>query len=138
MDLLRQRRIIALGRQPLLAGVILHRMELGVGMVDPDLQLPQFGELLLGHQDGDPLQMIGQHLERLRPLLLVRTADQLRVGVHGPTFHLQLHGLDPAHLLPGRLDGGLLRALVRGQGAGREKNRQQQAGQAECMPGSEH
>ena len=41
---------------------------------DPDPNLAQLGELFLRHEDRDPLEVVGQHLEGVAALILVCAA----------------------------------------------------------------
>ncbi len=69
-------------------------------MFEPDLHLFHLGQGLFGEEDGNPLKMVGQHLDRLHAFFLVfATFEKGGIDMDGPTFDVFQHGFDPADFL---------------------------------------
>ena len=94
VNLARQARVMAVGHQPVAARMILHRLELRMVVLDPDLDGLQFPQRLGRHEDSDALEMVGQHGERLRAFLAMLAVNQRRLDVDLPSLDLTHHRVE--------------------------------------------
>ena len=76
--------------------MVLHRRQLRVLVLDPDADLLQILQRLALDQDGDALEVVGEHAQRARAFLCVRPLQQRRIDVHGEAMQL-LHDRVEAH-----------------------------------------
>ena len=68
--------------------MVLHVAKGRVLTFDPDLASAQFLELLGIHQQGDAVEVIAEHTQRLSPFGSMLTLQQSRFDVHRPTLHV--------------------------------------------------
>lgn len=110
---------MAVVAKPAGAGVVLHVAQCGVVVFDPDFQGAHRLELLLRHEDCDPLEMVGQHSERFAARLGMFALEHCRVDVNGPAFDVLFHRIET--------DSGFVRVLGFLCKHGPSERREQQA-----------
>ena len=100
VHLFRQACIVAPLSEPIDARVVGPRFHIDIGMVvlDPDPQLAHLLKAVFWHQDGDALQMIGQHGQRPGSRLGVLALEHLGVHINGPAFDVLDHGIEMGFL----------------------------------------
>ena len=64
-------------------------------MLDPDFQFLHLGELFFREQDGNPLQVIGQHLQSTDSILAMLSFKQLWIDVDGPALDFLYNRIEP-------------------------------------------
>jgi hypothetical protein len=83
--------------------MILHGPQLRMSVLDPEFHFLQLFKPVSRHENLDPLQVVGQHLERSRPLLTARAIDQRWFHVNGPAFDFADQGIEAYSLNSVRL-----------------------------------
>jgi hypothetical protein len=63
-------------------------------VLDTKLDLPQLGQPILGHEDGDTLQVVGEHRQGPGPFLAVLAVKQRRLDVDGPALDVRHDGIE--------------------------------------------
>ena len=87
-------RVMAVVAKPAGAGVVLHVAQCGVVVFDPDFQGAHRLELLLRHEDCDPLEMVGQHPNRFTARFGMFALEHCRIDVNRPAFDVLFHRIE--------------------------------------------
>ena len=106
VDFLFQTHIVAVFPEPSLAGMILHGVQGGMCVLDPDLEGLEFLEPVLRDKDLDALEMVRQQGERAGSLGLMGAVEQGGIDVNGPAFDVALDGVEARGGRFGPLQGG--------------------------------
>ena len=94
--------IVSVAFQPIPTRVILHGAERRIFVLNPNLHGPNLFQPLRRQQNGDPVQLIGQHSQGARAFLAVFPIDQCRFNMNRPALDLSNHRIEPdsGHLDP--------------------------------------
>lgn len=94
VDFLGESRVVTIVDKPSLAGMILHRLQAWMILLDPDFKGLELLESSFRNEIDDEEEMILQHLEGPALFRIGIVIDEGRINMDGPAFHFLHHGIE--------------------------------------------